>query len=129
MNEQPNDEYQQPHYEQGYQSVEPPSYVPPQYQPPPQQYQQPYPYPYPQQMQPQIIINNTINPQQMMYRPMYHRPQINVWIRLLYFLLLGWWLGMVWIMLALFLICTIIGLGVGVLMFKYLPAVMTLQQG
>jgi hypothetical protein len=65
--------------------------------------QQPFPYQqqmqppmmYPQQMMPpQIVINNNMNQTvqpQMMY--LVQRQQVDAWIRILYFLLIGWWVG------------------------------------
>ncbi len=48
-------------------------------------------------------------------------------IRLLWFVFVGWWLGLIVSSLAWFLIVTIIGLPVGLLLINKLPAVMTLK--
>ena len=48
--------------------------------------------------------------------------------RLLYFLLIGWWLSLLWANAAWLLSITIIGLPIGILMFNYLPAVTTLMR-
>jgi uncharacterized membrane protein YccF (DUF307 family) len=48
--------------------------------------------------------------------------------RLLYFLLMGWWLSLLWANVAWLLSLTIIGLPIGILMFNYLPTVTTLMR-
>jgi uncharacterized membrane protein YccF (DUF307 family) len=48
-------------------------------------------------------------------------------LRILYFLLLGWWLTGVWINLAWFLNATIIGLPLGLWMLNRVPQVLTLN--
>ncbi len=107
-------------------------------QPPPQYMQQPFSYQqqtqppmmYPQQMMPpQIVINNNMNQTvqpQMMY-PV-QRQQVDAWIRILYFLLVGWWAGIYWVLFALIFCCTIIGIPLGILMFRATPAVFTLYR-
>ncbi|HOQ97197.1 MAG TPA: YccF domain-containing protein [Anaerolineae bacterium] len=49
-------------------------------------------------------------------------------VRLIYFLLIGWWLSLVWANVAWALCVSIIGLPLGVIMFNYLPAVTTLMR-
>ena len=49
-------------------------------------------------------------------------------VRTIYFLCIGWWLGLLWAILALVLCATIIGAPMGFVMFNQLPAVLTLQQ-
>lgn len=143
-------------YEQGYQTTPPRYYPLPQSYPalgyPPQAYQpypqQPYPYPmqpppqyiqqpfpYPPQMQPpmmyppQIVINNNMN-QTVQPHMMYpvRRQQVDAWIRILYFLLVGWWAGTYWVLFALFFFCTIVGIPLGVLMLQATPAIFTLHR-
>ncbi len=48
--------------------------------------------------------------------------------RLVYFLLIGWWVSLLWANVAWFLCVTIIGLPIGIVMFNYLPAVTTLMR-
>jgi len=48
-------------------------------------------------------------------------------VRGLYFLLIGWWLSLIWAVIAWLLCITVIGLPIGVLMLHGLPAVTTLQ--
>lgn len=49
-------------------------------------------------------------------------------IRLVYFLLVGWWASLVWANVAWFLCVTIIGLPLGIVMFNMLPTVTTLMR-
>jgi uncharacterized membrane protein YccF (DUF307 family) len=55
--------------------------------------------------------------------------QPNLLVRALYFLVFGWWLSLLWAIVAWLLCLTIIGLPLGVLMLHALPAVTTLQRG
>jgi uncharacterized membrane protein YccF (DUF307 family) len=48
-------------------------------------------------------------------------------VRFLYFIFVGWWLGLVWIILAELLNLTIIGLPVGLAMINKIPQIMTLK--
>lgn len=48
-------------------------------------------------------------------------------VRLLYFIFIGWWFGLVWVIIAWLLNLTIIGLPVGLLMINRVPQVMTLR--
>lgn len=49
-------------------------------------------------------------------------------IRLLYFVLIGWWFSLLWALLAWVLCISIVGLPLGVWMFNRLPGVTTLMQ-
>jgi uncharacterized membrane protein YccF (DUF307 family) len=49
-------------------------------------------------------------------------------IRLIYFLLIGWWLSLVWANLAWVISATVIGLPLGIWMFNRLPALTTLMR-
>lgn len=55
-------------------------------------------------------------------------PQRSWLIRLLYFLLIGWWFSLLWSLLAWLLCVSIIGLPLGVWMFNRLPEVTTLMR-
>ncbi len=49
-------------------------------------------------------------------------------LRLIYFLLIGWWVSLLWANVAWALCASIIGLPLGVIMFDYLPTVTTLMR-
>lgn len=55
-------------------------------------------------------------------------PQVNIIVRALYFVLIGWWLSALWLEAAYLLCLSIIGLPVGFWMFDRVPAVVSLQQ-
>lgn len=48
-------------------------------------------------------------------------------IRILYFILIGWWAAILWSGLAYLLCISIIGLPIGLLMFNRLPQILTLK--
>jgi len=48
-------------------------------------------------------------------------------IRVLWYLFIGWWLGLIWVLIAWFFNLTIIGLPLGLFMINNTPQVMTLQ--
>jgi uncharacterized membrane protein YccF (DUF307 family) len=49
-------------------------------------------------------------------------------LRLIYFVLIGWWLSLVWANLAWIISATVIGLPLGIWMFNRLPALTTLMR-
>lgn len=55
-------------------------------------------------------------------------PQINFLIRAIYFLLVGWWLSAIWMLVAYALCMTIVGLPLGFWMFDLVPTLVTLKR-
>jgi len=53
-------------------------------------------------------------------------PQLPLWIRAIWFLVIGWWLGAIYLSVAWILCVIVIGLPIGLLMFNRVGAVMTL---
>ena len=100
----PRPPWQQPQQQQPY-------YPRPQY---PQQYPSPQqPWMQSPQQQPQLTVNVA-------------RQETPMVIRLLYFLFIGWWLGLLWVSIAVCLICTIIGAPAGFIMLAMTGKVMLL---
>jgi uncharacterized membrane protein YccF (DUF307 family) len=54
--------------------------------------------------------------------------QVNIFIRIIWFLLIGWELTAIWLSFAYFLCCTIIGMPIGFWMFDKAPAMLTLHR-
>jgi uncharacterized membrane protein YccF (DUF307 family) len=50
-------------------------------------------------------------------------------VRILYFILIGWWLAGVWIFVAWLLNLTVVGLPIGLMMINRVPQIMTLSPG
>jgi hypothetical protein len=136
-------QYPQP-YQQGYMPQQYPQPYP--MQPPPQPWPGlPYPYqqqipnpppmsyiqamPYYQPIQPQITIMNNVTTNANAQILGYRRPeQLSFLVRFLYFIFIGWWVGLYWVCFALFFCMTIIGIPLGLIMLNKLPAVFTLQR-
>lgn len=55
-------------------------------------------------------------------------PELPFILRALYFLVIGWWLSAVWMIVAYVLCMTIIGLPIGFLMFDLVPTLTTLKR-
>jgi uncharacterized membrane protein YccF (DUF307 family) len=118
----------QPQYQPQENRFDIPLQPPPQYQQPmtpsPQMYSQPW-QPYPQQMP--------------MYPPMYapqmnnvvvvniNKPNPSFFVRVLWYLFIGWWLGILWLNVGYFFCFTVIGLPLGLIMLNRLPWVLTLR--
>jgi hypothetical protein len=54
--------------------------------------------------------------------------QMNIFLRLIYFLVVGWWLGALWLIVAWILSVLILTLPIAVLMYNRTGAVMTLHR-
>ena len=67
-------------------------------------------------MMPQQVVN--VNIQQN---------QHGLFVRALYFIFIGWWVGLIWLNVGYFFVLTVIGLPVGLVMLNRLPAVLTLK--
>ena len=56
------------------------------------------------------------------------RQQRPIWLRAIYFVLIGWWLALIWMILSYVISLTVIGIPLGIMMLNRLPAVFTLQR-
>jgi len=103
-----------------------PAYPQPQYQSPPMQQPAPYPppgmqpmYP-PQGAQPMMQQTTVVNVNVQHKGP-------GLFVRAIYYIFIGWWLGFFWLNLGFFLCFLVVTLPLGLIMLNRLPQVMTLR--
>lgn len=80
---------------------------------------------------PQVLTLRPVKQVVVMDRAHIHTtglPQHTWPLRLVYFVLMGWWLSLVWSNLAWVICATVIGLPLGIWMFNRLPALTTLMR-
>jgi hypothetical protein len=104
----------------------PPIYPPPAPNPPPWRASSAEEYPSRYAQQPPVTFSPTIVQQvyvsqQTVVPFSEEETHPSTMVRLIYFGVIGWWLGSTWLMLALCLMCTVIGIPLGMLMLKFLP--------
>jgi len=56
-------------------------------------------------------------------------PQVNIILRAIYFILIGWWLSILWVVLGYLVCLTFIGLPIGLWMIEQTPAILSLHRG
>ncbi len=76
-------------------------------------------------MQQMVIVSNSSERVEVRTSGLPQHPWL---LRLVYFVLIGWWLSLVWSNLAWAICATVIGLPVGIWMFNRLPALTTLMR-
>jgi uncharacterized membrane protein YccF (DUF307 family) len=54
--------------------------------------------------------------------------QRSLWLRALWFVLVGWWAALIWMIVAYLISLTIIGIPIGIMMLNRLPEVFTLHR-
>ena len=57
-----------------------------------------------------------------------HQKQRSLLLRAIYFVLIGWWAALVWMIVAYFICLTIIGIPIGIMMLNRLPEIYTLHR-
>lgn len=74
---------------------------------------------------PEALLVSKSDGSMLVIRP----PQVNLFVRILYFILVGWWASLVWVIIAYLLCLTFIGLPVGLWMIEQAPAILSLHRG
>jgi uncharacterized membrane protein YccF (DUF307 family) len=78
--------------------------------------------------QPSEEIKVSIRPDGSLSKTEVHPEQVNIILRALYFIFIGWWVSAIWMEAAYAVCATIIGLPVGFWMFDRVPAVVSLKR-
>ncbi len=73
------------------------------------------------------VVIRSLRGGEMMQREI-EPPQVNILLRALYFLLVGWWLSALWMEAAYAISLTVIGLPIGFWMFDRVPALLSLKR-
>jgi uncharacterized membrane protein YccF (DUF307 family) len=74
---------------------------------------------------PEAFVVSRSNGSTMVIRP----PQVNLFLRIVYFIFVGWWASLVWAIIGYLLCLTFIGLPVGLWMIDQTPAILSLYRG
>ena len=56
------------------------------------------------------------------------RTQVNLFVRIIYFVLVGWWLSGAWLQLAYLVALTVVGLPIAFWMFDRVPGLLSLRR-
>lgn len=73
-----------------------------------------------------VVVSTQRNGQ--FYQREIEPPQVNILLRAIYFILIGWWLSALWLEAAYAVSLTIIGLPIGFWMFDRVPAILSLKR-
>ncbi|NPV76663.1 MAG: YccF domain-containing protein [Anaerolineae bacterium] len=78
--------------------------------------------------EPASVVRITTRPDGSIQKEAVDVRQVNIVLRALYFLLIGWWFTALWLELAYAISMTVIGLPIGFWMFDLAPALLTLKR-
>ncbi|MCC6146056.1 MAG: YccF domain-containing protein [Anaerolineaceae bacterium] len=78
--------------------------------------------------EPETVVRIVTRPDGKIQKVQMQPSQINILLRSVYFLLVGWWLSALWLEAAYAISLTVVGLPVGFWMFDLTPALLTLKR-
>lgn len=78
--------------------------------------------------EPNTVVRITTRADGSVQKAVVQLRQVNIILRVLYFILMGWWLTALWLEAAYAISLTIIGLPVGLWMFDLAPTLLTLKR-
>lgn len=78
--------------------------------------------------EPPSVVQITRERDGALQRQTVEKPQVNIVLRTVYFLLVGWWLTALWLEAAYAISLSVIGLPIGFWMFDQAPALLTLKR-